>query len=283
MLSITQYIDSLIAPMSFYLKLLIYTLIVALIVVVALKKKMLTIDGTITAAALGYGFLYLGGISAFCMLLFFFLTASILSKVIGGHNTIEEKGSIRDTFQVLANGLPAFMFLFFSVVTDNKIMFLTGFAAALAEAEADTFAGDIGILSHKDPVSIITFTKVPKGLSGGVTVLGLCGSLLGAVLVATLFVGTYYLSLSMFLIIVFSGFVGAIFDSLLGASIQVHYRDDEGKLTEHKYDKEGKENKRARGVPFINNDVVNLLSGLFASSIAALLAYFISSYLPLCS
>lgn len=276
MLSITQYIDSFIDPMSFYLKLLIYTLIVALIVVVALKKKLLTIDGTITASALGYGFLYLGGISAFCMLLFFFLTASILSKVIGGHNTIEEKGSVRDTFQVIANGLPALMFLFFSAVTDNRIMFLTGFAAALAEAEADTFAGDIGILSHNDPVSIITFTRVPKGLSGGVTLLGLMGSILGAVLVATLFIGTYYLSLVMFLIIVFSGFIGALFDSFLGASIQVHYRDAEGKLTEHKYDKDGKKNERARGIPFINNDVVNLLSGLFASSVASLLAYFIA-------
>ncbi len=276
MLSITQYLDSLMEPMNFYLKLLIYTLVVALIVIVALKKRLLTVDGTITAAALGYGFLYLGGISAFCMLLFFFLTASILSKVIGGHNTLEEKGSVRDTFQVLANGLPAFICLFFSVVTDNKAMFLIGFAAALAEAEADTFAGDIGILSHKDPVSIITFTKVPKGLSGGVTLLGLCGAMLGAILVATLFVGTYYLSLSMFSIIVFSGFIGALFDSFLGAAIQVHYRDESGKLTECKYDKDGKLNKRVRGIPFINNDVVNLLSGLFASSIAALLALFIS-------
>lgn len=275
MLSITQYIDSLIEPLNFYLRFFIYTLIVALIVVIALKKKLLTMDGTLTAAALGYGFLYLGGVSAFFMLLFFFLTASILSKVIGGHNTIEEKGSVRDTFQVIANGLPAFMFLLFSSLTGNRIMFLTGFAAALAEAESDTFAGDIGMLSHKDPVSIITFTKVPKGLSGGVTLLGLMGSLLGSMLVATLFIGTYYLSLSMFLIIVFSSFIGALFDSLLGASIQVHYRDSKGKLTEHRYDKDGNENERVRGIPFINNDVVNLLSGLFSASIASLLAYFI--------
>ena len=275
MLSITGYLDSLIDLLNFYLRFLIYSALLFIMIFFAKKKRLLTLDGTITALALGYGFLYLGGLSAYLMLLFFFLTASLLSKAIGGHNKIEEKGSERDLYQVLANGGPAFLFLLLSALTQNSIIFLVGFASALAEAEADTFAGDIGYLSHKDPVSIITFTKVPKGLSGGVTMLGFLGAFLGAILIAMLFVGTYYLSLPAFFIIIISGFFGALFDSVLGATIQVHYRDESGKLTEHKYGKDGLINERVRGIPIINNDAVNALSGLFAATLGSALIYFI--------
>ncbi len=276
MLSITGFIDSLLASLPIYILMLIYILLIALVALFALKKHLLTRGGAAASAVLGLSILYLGGLSAFFMLLFFFLTASLLSKAIGGHNELEEKGSERDALQVLANGLPAFVALLLSFATPYKMMFLISFACAIAEAEADTFAGDIGYMSHKDPVSILTFTKVPKGLSGGVTLLGIMGSLLGSALIALLFIGTYYLSFSAFALIAASGVLGALFDSLLGASLQVHYRDRNGRLTEHRFDKDGNENERARGIPLINNDMVNMLSGFFAAAIGTVFAYLIS-------
>ena len=138
--------------------------------------------------------------------------------------------------------------------------------SSIAEAASDTWAGEIGQLSSKDPLSIATFTKVPKGISGGVTVLGLLASLAASLSVALLFWGTFGTDLWGLLLIAASGFLGALFDSLLGATLQVQYRRKDGSLTE-----DPKEGERARGVPFMDNDAVNLLSGLFAFSVAVAL------------
>ncbi len=276
MLSITGFIDNAISGIALWERLLIYVAIIAGMAFLARRKHLLSVSGTVTAAVMGLSILLIGGFSAFFMLLFFFISSSLLGKAIGGRNEIEAKGNERDCFQVLANGLPAFIALLLSFMTQHHDAFLIAFACSLAEAEADTFAGDIGFLSHKDPVSILTFTKVPKGLSGGVTLLGIAGSAVGAMLISTLFIGTYYLSLPVFALIASSGVIGALLDSLLGASVQVHYRDSSGCLTEHRYDSEGRENERARGIPFIDNDMVNMISGLFSGTIGAVFAYIIS-------
>ena len=164
-----------------------------------------------------------------------------------------------------ANGFPSSLALILYAVLKDPV-FLVAFAASIAEAASDTWAGEIGQLSSKDPLSIATFTKVPKGISGGVTVLGLLASLAASLSVALLFWGTFGTDLWGLLLIAASGFLGALFDSLLGATLQVQYRRKDGSLTE-----DPKEGERARGVPFMDNDAVNLLSGLFAFSVAVAL------------
>ena len=181
---------------------------------------------------------------------------------------IGKKGSERDMMQVAANGLPAALMLILSRISPFPITAIVAFAAAIAEAEADTMASEIGMLSHKDPVSIITFTKVPKGLSGGVTVLGTASAALSSFLIAFLFMGTFGCLWKDFFIIAASGTLGALFDSFLGATLQVHYRDRTGALTEKEKDEDGNDNTRVRGIRWIDNDMVNLLSGLFSSSVA---------------
>ena len=85
-------------------------------------------------------------------------------------------------------------------------------------------------------------------------------------LIAVLYIGTFGGSLSDAAIIASSGFLGALLDSFLGATIQVKYRDKDGALTEEDT------GNRARGIPFIDNDAVNLISGLFSLSLGAALS-----------
>ena len=77
----------------------------------------------------------------------------------------------------------------------------------------------------------------------------------------------YYLgikhSITSVAIILLSGFFGSIFDSILGASIQVKYKCPVcQKITEKKVHCE-KETQYEKGIKFVDNNLVNLLSNLF--------------------
>lgn len=269
MSSLVSLLDNKIDGIGFA-KYFIYAAIIVILAIVARKKRWLTPSGTAAACVSGFAILYINGFSSFIILLFFFLSGTMLSKVIRHEIKSEKKGSERDMMQVLANCLPALIALFIYKLTPYKTAALVAYAAAIAEALADTWAGDFGMLSDKDPLSIVTFTKVPKGISGGVTMLGFMGALFGSSLIALLYEGTFNPTFQSFFIITISGFLGSVLDSFLGATIQVHYRDKEGFLTEK--DGDG-EYERARGIPFVDNDMVNLISGMFSMS----LSFFIAS------
>ena len=269
------YIDSLFFSLSPVIRLLIILLLMAVIAIFAARKKQLTKGGILSAVVIGSILTYIAGLSALTIMLFFFLSAAIIGKVIpDASKSIHKKGGKRDFAQVLANSIPSLTCIFLLRFTSYHTLGIVMFSAAIAEAVADTWSGEIGSLSKSDPVSIITFTRVPKGLSGGVSALGTLAGLLGSALVALLSVGCFTLSLIYLPIITVAGIFGALFDSLLGATLQVHYRREDGSLTEHG-ESEGKKNERVRGIPFMDNDMVNLLSGFFSVLIAFLLAFFL--------
>lgn len=263
-------LDSLFLSLPLLWRLLVIAALMLLMAVFAMRKRFLSTGGTAAAVILGFIVMYLGAVSAIVMLIFFFLSCSILGR-LQKDDGISAKGSRRrDMMQVVANGLPAAMALLAARFSSNPDIFLAAFAAAIAEAEADTFSGEIGRLSHSDPVSIITFTKVPKGISGGVSVLGFLAGMGGSLLIALLFMGTYGCSVKSFLAIAASGFLGSVLDSFLGAAVQVQYRRKDGTLTERS-EENGERNERARGIPWMDNDAVNLISGAFAAAVCALL------------
>ena len=212
----------------------------------------------------------MGGVSAFLVFLFFFLSSSVISKFAKEGERIEKKGNRRDMVQVLANGLPAALCLLAVNFPYLRIPALTAFSAATAEATADTWSGAFGMMSRQEPVSIITFTKVPKGISGGVTAYGFLGGL-----VATMAMGTLALSLGVASVVAGSAFLGSVIDSILGATVQVQYRNKEGRATEKK-EEDGERNERIRGIPGFDNDMVNLVSGILSASLAFFLATLVS-------
>ena len=264
-------LDSWFLPLGTGCRVLIILAFLAVAAVFAKARRLLTWSGIAAAALLGFLVFYLGGVSGIVLFLFFFLTSSALSKVTGEVPRVGKKGGERDMAQVVANGAPAAFALVLAELSPWPQSAYIAFAAALAEAEADCFASGIGILSKSEPVSVVTFTKLPRGISGGVTMLGLSASLLASALIALVFAGTFGCSVSEFLTITGAGFLGALFDSFLGATVQVQYRRKDGELTERERD--GDEvNERVRGVTFIDNDAVNLLSGLFSLFLALALS-----------
>lgn len=265
MRSLTSILDGVFLELPLYLRILIILVFLAAAAIFSYRKRFLTLSGVSTAIVLGFIVFFIGGISGITIFLFFFISASMLSRLSDGRNTVADKTGRRDMMQVIANGVPASLLLVLYGLSHNPA-FLGAFAAAIAEAEADTAASSIGMLSARPPVSIVTFTPVPPGLSGGVTALGTVSSLAFSSLIAVLYMGTFGCGIPELLTIAAAGFLGSLFDSFLGATVQVHYRKEDGTLTERSLDN-GKALERARGIPFLDNDIVNLLSGLFSAAI----------------
>jgi uncharacterized protein (TIGR00297 family) len=240
---------------------------------VSWRLRWLTVNGAMSAVLVGSGVLHFTGFGGWLLLMLFFLTANVLGKIARAATPpaaegIQKKGGRRDWAQVMANGgLALSAALFYGM--EGGTLALVMFGSAIAASTADTWAGEVGILSRKPPVSITSFQRVPTGLSGGISLLGTLSGLLGSLLIAIAWYGAFALDSNLswvFLtsIITIAGFSGMIVDSLLGATLQGHYWDPErNQITEHDQ-RDGQRFELCRGVRWIDNDMVNFLSNAIA-------------------
>ncbi len=196
--------------------------------------------GTFLLAAFIFG---TGGWRWTLPILAFFLLSSLLSAAGKTHkqsfSTLFEKSGRRDIGQVLANGTAAAFMLFFHLIRPHPV-FYTLYLGALAAVTADTWATEIGVFSKVRPVKISTLRPVPAGTSGGVTLLGLFASIVGAGIIAA--AGWLAAPSSgfsphtpEFWIVVGAGFLASAVDSLIGSVAQAQFRCPKcHKITEKK-------------------------------------------------
>lgn len=236
-----------------------YLLIATGILVVAYKLKSITMDG-IVAAILTAGTLYaLGGIWLGAALLVFFILGSAISKLQNENKrnakSLHEKEGARTYKQVLANSLPACLLVWFSFLFQEQRFFLLLAFAVFSGAASDTFSSEIGMLGNGRVFNILTGKPIARGLSGGVSWLGILAGITGSLLLSTLAIPQFGLP-GMFFVVVL-GFVGSILDSVLGSAIQRKYKGLNGLLQERaNYLGE----KPHQGFQLISNNAVNLLS-----------------------
>ncbi|MDP4161101.1 MAG: DUF92 domain-containing protein, partial [Bacillota bacterium] len=198
--------------------------------------------GAVFAFFLTVGLYISGGIPFLAALFGFFISSSFFTKLWTGEKeelekALYDKGGNRDHIQVLANGGAAFIMAAAYYLMPEK-QFLVAFFVAIAECNADSWASEIGIMSRSTPFSIINFKPVQRGMSGGVTFLGLFASACGALFIAGLYFVVMFVSIPFLelirdctMIAVF-GFAGAAIDSDLGAVFKPAYVDRTGRLTE---------------------------------------------------
>lgn len=214
-----------------------------------------------------------GGWFGLVFLLAAYLTIAVVDRIFKGRtkaifSSINKKSGSRDFVQVAANGLPATVCILLYALTAERA-FLIGFTVALTEALADSIASDVGVLSQKDPVSICRFRPVPKGLSGGVSLLGTASSAAATVLCAGLHFA-FFRSWSEALAVVVFGNLGCLIDSILGDLAQEKFRCDRcGCLTEKRTHCDAP-TVHAAGIPGLDNCMVNLISNALAAATAVL-------------
>ena len=232
-------------------------IIVSILFSLAYYLNFLSLSGYYSGFLMASIITFLGGLKFLTPLALFFILSSLLSILSYDKNiTIKPK---RNIIQVYANGgigLLICCFNYFNPTDMNYYLFLCSISAAIS----DTWATEIGKFSKSDPVSIINFKKVNKGYSGGVTFLGLLGSILGPTLLTFSCWLSYHFSLKLFLLIIIIGFLGSILDSIIGATLQVKYLNKLGELTEVKE----KNNKRISGFELIDNNMVNFINTLIS-------------------
>jgi len=276
---LTLFLDTYFFNLPSSLRYLVIALSLLMIGGGAYAAKQLKLSGVAAAVVIGAVSMYVYGFTALFTFLFFFLSAAIigkLSKRIRGIEEIQAKGGKRDGMQVIANGGPAALALLLYALSSSEI-FLMVFASCIAEACSDTWAGDIGVLSKKEPISILTGKTVMKGLSGGISFLGTSAGLLGSLMVSCLYYSSFAgATLSLAAIAAGAAFFGCLADSFLGATVQAHYYDEErDMLTEHPVSKSGKQLRLARGIRFMNNDMVNLSSNMLTFLFAWGMSYLV--------
>lgn len=275
------------------LKLLLGVFFALLITGAAVRMRALSPSGFWAALVLGTVIFGLGGLAWAIALLTFFVSSSLLSRLWGKQKrSLEEKfskGHQRDAWQVLANGgLAGGMALLHAFIPHSPLPWV-GFIAALAAANADTWATELGALSPVSPRLITTLRPVERGTSGGVSLLGTLAALSGAVLLAlvgVLFWNGFILPIPAgvpfvlvdllggvpvlsppggaglwFMIFSLSGLAGSLVDSLLGATVQAIYRCPacEKETERHPLHTCGTRTHLLRGWRWMNNDAVNFL------------------------
>lgn len=245
--------------------------------VVAYTRKTVTATGGVVGAGVGFLIYLSGGFFFWSVLMAFFVSSSYLSRITSEKKEravqIHAKGSRRDGRQVLANGGFAAATALLHSLTGRPI-FMLGFAIILAAANADTWASEIGVLSRREPVNVLTFKKIKRGTSGGVSVLGLLASAGGALFIGLWFAVGYWLIhgwnglelVALVAAITGGGFLGSLLDSVLGATVQAQYWDAlHEAMTEKRQNAHGVSNRLVRGFHLFTNDMVNALSGILSA------------------
>ena len=250
----------------------------ALIALAANRTRLLSTSGAFAASIIGslaVAVAWSWGI----LLVAYFVAAASLSRL--GRRTKEErtqaivaKPGPRDATQVFANGAVFAVAAAAALVWPNPVWGVLA-AGSLAASEADTAATEIGTLLGGEPRSIVTYRRVPPGTSGGMTPAGTLAAIIGAGFVSfiALVLGTLERGSSAVWIIAASGFVGALIDSVLGATIQARRWCDACNLaTERRIHRCGNATRSAGGLPWLDNDAVNVVSSAAGGLLAVLLA-----------
>jgi uncharacterized protein (TIGR00297 family) len=251
---------------------------------VVLWRGSLDPGGAAAGVVVGTVIFACGGFLFWVILMAFFVSSTALGSVGRRQKEslkkIHQKGGRRDMAQVLANGGVGALCALLYKITGSPA-WAVGFAVSFASSNADTWASELGVLSRGQPVSILTFRPVTRGVSGGVSILGSTMALAGGLLIGLVFalenlsrgiVPGGFLLVACFVTV--GGFVGSLLDSFLGATVQAQYESVPAEeLTELPQGGDGRPNRLVRGLNFFNNDLVNLASCLLASLLGILLSH----------
>jgi uncharacterized membrane protein len=205
------------------------------------------------------------------VIILFVLEAGISKAVV--HLTTDraerekKKHKPRGAYQMVATVCVSFACAVVYAITDARV-FLLAALVVIAEEFADSVASAMGGAAKARPIDILRFKRVECGISGGITVLGTISAL-----VASFFaMGVVYCYGSFtpgeMIISAVIVFFGTVVDSILGSALQVCYRCEacgvETELDTHC----SVPTSRVKGVTFINNTTVNLLTGIITAIIA---------------
>lgn len=243
----------------------------AVLAFLAWKKKWLDGGGSISALLVGFVVWVAGGWQSIFLLGLFFITGSVFSVLENQNKKLSgaKIGKPRDYVQVICNGgIAAFCMVCYSLFQSELAML--AFCISVAVSTSDTWSSTIGNWAQGRVVDIINFRPLPIGISGGISWQGTVAGMAGAGLIAF---AAHLLGVGFGFgwWIAGFGFLGMLTDSLIGSIWQRRYIVN-GTLLEES--EELDHSKPAKGLKWMTNDLVNLISNLIITIFATGLWYF---------
>ncbi|MEO6067257.1 MAG: DUF92 domain-containing protein [Gemmatimonadales bacterium] len=222
-------------------------------------------SGALAALAVGAAVTWGTGWWGAAALLTFFIGSTGVSRACPdpAAERGEAKGGRRDAGQVLANGgAPALGAL---LGLAEPTVGLWVLSIGLAAAAADTWATALGATCSTAPRHLLTGRPVPAGTSGGITLRGTGGSMLGAASIGVVgWLATRDVRLLVTCIVVGTG--GMLVDSLLGATLQGRFHCPACDVsTERPWHRCGTLARAVGGIRWLTNDGVNAITTLLAT------------------
>ena len=195
---------------------------------VCIVTRALDAGGLAAAAIIGSVIGYMGHWTWLALLIFFLLSASLATrwrydekKALGFAEVNEGSRGWRNA---LANGGAPAVAVLIHEINGAPGWGAMALSSSVAVALSDTLASEIGVMDSRTR-SIITLRSVPTGSNGGMSPLGMLGSITGAIVIAIAAVGLMeeYLPEGTFLatvVIAIIGWIGCQIDSILGELLE---------------------------------------------------------------
>lgn len=203
---------------------------------------------------------------------------------------------LRSAPQVLARTGWAALLAILRLAGSSSTLVYAAYVGAIATAVADTWSTQVGMLSPDPPRLITTRARAEAGTPGAISPLGLVAALGGTWLAGLAGLGaralSAWLSMRVYdrrllwlpLAAMVAGLAGSLVDSLLGATAQaVYYCEACQRTTEDPlHTCPGKEGpvRRMRGVPWLTDQVVDVVSSLAGATLAAFLVDALAGLVP---
>ncbi len=232
---------------------------------IGLTVGWLTIGGAIAAFVVA-SLIFIGtGLAGGVLLAIFFVSGSLLTY----SRTHPNQAGGRQASQVLANagwaaGASGLVALGWTCGWSVLI-------GSLAAAQADTWATEVGQTAPGHPRLITTGNIVPRGSSGAIS---LRGTLAGSAGAATMSLTGLAVGLEAYVVVgaALGGVTGMLADSLVGATAQAKYQCQRCSAVIEVRDHCHHRAARVRGIPGLDNDVVNVIGSGVGALVALVLA-----------
>lgn len=204
--------------------LLLFLLITFFVCFLTIRFNKLTFTGALLGFLIALTIFYAFGFPGVAILGCFFTLATIASfwnkQVDKSIWLSKEHSTRRDALQVAANGsvsaLCAALSVAFPVHHDLFLLMMVG---GLSSATADTISSELGTVYGSKFINILTFKPDQKGENGVISVEGLLFGLAGSCALAIVFSFGFGWD-SRFFVIIISGTIGNLTDSVLGATLE---------------------------------------------------------------
>ncbi|NJE06180.1 DUF92 domain-containing protein [Thermococcus sp. M36] len=185
--------------------------------------KALDAKGAVAAAVLGLTVIELGGIYPFLALMAFVVMGVIATRYKFREKSrmgaAQSKNGVRGWGNVLGNGLAAVIFLALEYVFRMDVFWAASFAA-IATANGDTLASELGKVFGKRPRLITNLKPVRPGTNGAVSWPGELFGLIGAFVISLFALPLTSEKTMMLVAVTMGGIIGINLDSIIGATLE---------------------------------------------------------------